>query len=97
MASVEIARVAREDLVELIDTRSLPADTEERVWRSLLTLEQFPRSGRTLTGNWRNCRALVGPWGWLIAVYTYIEREDRVVVVSLQDARAGNSAISSGG
>jgi hypothetical protein len=63
VASVEIARLAREDLVELIATRSLPSDTEERVWRSLLTLEQFPRSGRSLAGTWSSYRALIGPWG----------------------------------
>jgi hypothetical protein len=82
VASVEIARLARADLVELIATRSLPADTEERVWRSLLTLEQFPRSGRPLGGIWSNYRAMVGPWGWVIAIYVYIESDNRVVVVT---------------
>ena len=67
MASVEIARLARADLGELIETRSLPADTEERIWRSLLTLQQFPRCGRSLAGAWSNYRALIGPWGWMIA------------------------------
>jgi plasmid stabilization system protein ParE len=96
MASVEIARLAREDLAGLIATRSLPADTEERIWRSLLTLEQFPRSGRPLAGIWSDYRALVGPWDWVIAVYTYVERDDRVVVVAFQDARSGGSAMSAG-
>lgn len=91
MASVEIARLAREDLAELIATRSLPADTEQRIWRSLLTLEQFPRSGRPLTGAWSDYRAMVGPWGWVIVVYVYVERDDRVAVVAFQDARSADS------
>jgi hypothetical protein len=96
MASIEIARLAREDLAELIVTRSLPAGTEERVWRSLLTLEQFPRSGRSLAGAWRDCRALIGPWGWVIAIYVYVESDDRVVVVAFQDARSSSSVTTSG-
>jgi hypothetical protein len=96
MASVEIARLAREDLGELINTRSLPADTEERVWRSLLSLERFPRSGKPLTGAWGDYRALIGPWGWVIAIYAYVEHDDRVVVVAFQDARSATSATASG-
>jgi len=48
VASVEIARLAREDLHELINTRSLPADTEERIWRSLL---QDARSATSVTAS----------------------------------------------
>lgn len=96
MARVEIARLARADLGELIATRGLPANTEERVWRSLLTLERFPRSGRPLAGAWSDYRALIGPWGWVIAVYTYAEQDDRVVVVAFQDARSSGSVTSGG-
>jgi hypothetical protein len=96
MASVEIARLARADLGELIATRSLPANTEERVWRSLFTLEQFPLSGRSLAGAWSNYLALIGPWGWVIAIYVYVEREDRVVVVAFQDARSSSSVMTGG-
>ena len=96
MASVEIARLAREDLRELINTRSLPADTEERIWRSLLTLEGFPHSGKPLTGAWSDYRALIGPWGWVIAIYAYVESDDRVVVVTFQDARSATSVTASG-
>jgi hypothetical protein len=45
MARIEIARLARDDLVELIATRNLPADTEKRVWHSLRAIETFPLSG----------------------------------------------------
>src|SRR3954466_5512562 len=69
MATIEVTRLAREELRELIETRHLPVDTRERVSRSLLTLEKFPRAGNQLSGIWRDCRALIGPWGWLIVVY----------------------------
>ena len=92
MATVEVARLAETTLGELIETRSLPADTRERVGRSLLALEEFPRAGKVLSGPWRGYRAVVGPWGWLIVVYTYEEAQDRVTVVALHDARSARSA-----
>lgn len=92
MAAVEIARIAEHDLEGLISSRELPADTRRRVGRSLLTLEQFPLAGKALTGTWRGYRALVGPWGWLIAIYIYEEKHDRVAVLAFHDARAGGSA-----
>jgi plasmid stabilization system protein ParE len=94
MPSIEVTRLAREDLQELIETRGLPADTRKRVSRSLLTLEEFPRAGKRLSGTWRDCRALIGPWGWLIAVYMYIESEDRVVVIAFHDGRTSENAIA---
>lgn len=92
MASIEVTRLAREDLRELIETRHLPDNARERVSRSLLTLVQFPNAGRKLSGVWRECRALIGPWGWLIVVYMYIESKDRVVVIAFQDARTSSAA-----
>jgi len=92
MATVEIALVAEHDLAELIHSRDLPRDTRKRVGRSLLTLEQFPRGGRSLTGRWHGLRALIGPWGWLIAIYSYEEARDRVTIVAFQDARAAGAA-----
>ena len=92
MASVEVTRLAREDLDRLIETRELPEDTRERLRRSLLTLEEFPRAGKALSGVWWDCRALVGPWGWLIVVYNYVEAEDRVVIIAFHDARASDAA-----
>jgi len=92
MATVEVALVADRHLKELIETRSLPEGAREKVGQSLLRLEQFPRSGRTLGGSWRGYRALVGPWGWMIAVYTYEEAQDRVTVVAFHDARTATAA-----
>ncbi len=58
MPAIEITRLARDALRELIETRQLPDDTRERVSRSLLTLEEFPRAGKQLSGVWRDCRSL---------------------------------------
>lgn len=92
MSVIEVTRQARDELRGLIETRQLPADTRERVSRSLLTLEEFPRAGKQLSGVWRDCRALIGPWGWLIVVYMYFEAEDRVVVIAFHDARTSRGS-----
>lgn len=94
MATIEVTLLARDELRALIETRQLPVDTRERVSRTLLTLEEFPRAGKQLSGVWRDCRALIGPWGWLIVVYIYIEAEGRVVVIAFQDARTSDAAIA---
>jgi hypothetical protein len=94
MPTIEVTRLAREELRDLIETRQLPADTRERVTRTLRALEEFPRAGKQLSGVWRDCRALIGPWGWLIVVYMYIESEDRVVVIAFHDARTSDAAVA---
>jgi ParE toxin of type II toxin-antitoxin system, parDE len=94
MPRVEVTRQARDELRRLIETRQLPIDTRARVSRSLLVLEEFPRAGKQLSGIWRDCRAVIGPWGWLIVVYMYIEAEDRVVVIAFHDARTSAAAIA---
>lgn len=94
MSTIEVTRLARDELRALIETRQLPTDTRKRISRSLLTLEEFPRAGKQLSGVWRDCRAIIGPWGWLIVVYTYIEAEDRVIVVAFHDARTSDAAIA---
>lgn len=95
MASVELAVVAVEDLDELIRTHSLPVDTRSRVKRSLRAPERFPRIGPELSGRWAGLRFLLGPWRWMVLVYVFIERDDRVVVVTIQDARL-SSAVTAG-
>lgn len=93
MASVEVAPHARADLDELIATRSLPADTAERVWSSLLVLRQFPLAGRALDGRWADHRFVVGPWGWLLIVYRYLEEPDLVAVVTFRDGRSASAPL----
>ncbi len=92
MARVALARAAVEDLDGLIRTLSLPADTRARVVRSLRPLERFPLIGPALHGRWEGFRFLLGPWRWLVLVYVVIEPEDRVVVVTVQDARSSTAA-----
>lgn len=92
MPVVELALAAVEDLDALARTHSLPADTRARVVRSLRPLEQFPLLGPELTGRWTGHRFLLGPWRWMVMVYVHLADEDRVVVVTVQDARASAAA-----
>jgi hypothetical protein len=92
VASVELAAAAVADLRGLIRTHSLPADTPDRVVRSLRALEEFPLMGPALSGRWEGFRFLLGPWRWLLLVYVFFESEDRVVVVTIQDARSSTAA-----
>jgi hypothetical protein len=94
VASVELAITAIEDLDALIVTHSLPADTRLRVARSLRALTEFPLLGAPLEGRWHGFRFVLGPWRWLLLVYVFIEREDRAVVVTIQDARSSTAATS---
>ena len=92
MASVEIALAAVEDLDRLVATLSLPADTRERVRSSLRPLVEFPRIGPELTGRWEGLRFILGPWRWMLLVYEYDEDDQRVVVLTIQDARTSSAA-----
>jgi hypothetical protein len=97
VARVELAAAAVEDLERLILTHSLPVDTRARVARSLRPLERFPLMGPALTGRWEGFRFVLGPWRWLLLVYVFIESEDRVVVVTVQDARSSTAATAGRG
>jgi plasmid stabilization system protein ParE len=90
MATVELALAAVEDLDALIRTHSLPADTRARVARALRSLERFPLLGPELHGRFSGHRFLLGPWRWMVMVYLHLPDEDRVVVVTIQDARASS-------
>lgn len=91
MATVELTRSAVEDLDALVRTLSLPADTKRRVARSLRILQRFPLAGPALGGRWEGFRFLLGPWRWLLLVSVYTEDDDRVVVVTVQDARSARA------
>ena len=97
MARVELAASAVEDLRTLIQTHSLPADTTARVARSLRPLERFPLLGPELGGRWKGFRFMLGPWRWMVLVYVALESEDRVVVVTIQDARSSTAVTASRG
>ena len=94
MARVELAVAAVEDLDGLVRTHTLPSNTRARVARSLRALERFPLMGPALSGHWEGFRFLLGPWRWMLLVYVLIEAEDRVVVVTIQDARSSTAATS---
>ncbi|MGH3093310.1 MAG: type II toxin-antitoxin system RelE/ParE family toxin [Gaiellaceae bacterium] len=85
---MEVSEAAAEDLARLIRTHSLPADTKQRVQRSLRPLERFPLLGAELGGRWRGFRFLLGPWRWMVMVYVYLDDEDRAVVLTIQDGRS---------
>jgi len=89
---VELTVAAVADLDRLIRTHSLPMDTKRRVKRSLVPLRRFPRLGPELTGRWRDFRFVLGPWRWMLIVYVFIEDDDNVVVVTIQDARSSSAA-----
>ena len=91
MARLELAASAVEDLRTLIQTHSLPPDTTARVVRSLRPLERFPLLGPELGGRWKGFRFILGPWRWMAMVYVVLEAEDRVVVVTIQDARSSTA------
>jgi plasmid stabilization system protein ParE len=92
LAKVELSTVAVEDLDRMILTHSLPADTRQRVKRAVAVLEQFPRIGRQLESHWRPMRFILGPWRWMLIVYTYQEAGDVVFVVTILDARSSTAA-----
>lgn len=92
MASVELALAAVEDLDRLVRTHSLPADTRARVARTLRGLERFPALGPALHGRWDGYRFVLGPWRWMLLVYVVLDEGERVVVVTVQDARSSSAA-----
>src|SRR5262249_23727333 len=80
----------------MIVTHSLPVDTRLRVQRSLRVLEQFPRIGRQLEGRWAPMRVILGPWRWMLIIYSYEESADVVLIVAFQDARSSAAATGGG-
>ena len=94
MARVEVSRTAAADLERLIRTHSLPRNTKQRIKRALQPLGRFPRLGPELGGRWSGFRFVLGPWRWMLVVYVYFEEVDRVVIVTIQDARSSTAVRS---
>ncbi len=95
MPRLEWSEQALSGLDRLVLTHRLPTDTRERVEASAQPLERFPRIGpeiRTLADG--SLRFLVGPWPWLLIIYLYLEADERVVIVSVEDGRAAESTIT---
>jgi len=94
MTRVVVMPTAAEDLARLIVTHSLPADTSERVKRSLRPLADFPLLGAALEGRWQGFRFILGPWRWMVIVY--LVDEEQVSVVTVQDGRSFRAPTSAG-
>ncbi len=92
MPSVELTATAARNIDALIETHELPADTLARVLGSLEPLATFPLGGRALRGVWEGFRLLIGPWPWMLFIYRYDEPANRVLVITVQDARRASSA-----
>ena len=88
MTRVVVVPAAAEDLARLIVTHSLPADTHERVKRSLRPLSDFPLLGAQLEGRWDEFRFILGPWRWMLNLYAFDREQDLISVVGIQDGRA---------
>jgi plasmid stabilization system protein ParE len=95
LSEVRLSVDAVKDLERMIVTHSLPSDTRERVKRSLRPLQQFPRIGRQLEDRWKPLRFILGPWRWMLILYSYEEPDDLVLVVAFQDARSSAAATAS--
>lgn len=91
MAHVVVAPTAIADLDALIHSHSLPADTRERLKRSIRPLADFPLMGAALAGRWDGYRFILGPWRWMIVMYAYDADSHRVEVVTIQDGRSARS------
>lgn len=48
--------------------------------------------GRALAGQWAGFRVVLGPWPWMLLVHVDDEATDRVVLVTIQDARSARAA-----
>jgi plasmid stabilization system protein ParE len=94
MARVQWSEQAARDVERLIRTHSLPADTKDRVKRSVRPLHRFPLLGPEIGARGRTLRFLLGPWRWMIVVYVYFDDEDRVVVVAVEDGRTSTATTS---
>jgi mRNA-degrading endonuclease RelE of RelBE toxin-antitoxin system len=91
VAKVVVSPQARDDLSELIRELKLPPDTRQRVKKRLRSLERFPERQK-LSGKWEGFRFVLGPWGWMLIVFTFDKKADEVVIATIQDARASTSA-----
>lgn len=88
---VQLTAGATSQLHDLIDTHGLPPDTRSRLGRILQSLARFPEMGAALEPGAPSpgLRFLLGPWRWMLIVYTILG--DRVVVVAIEDARNSNA------
>ena len=89
---VQLTEGATTQLTDLRNTHRRLPDTRTRIARVLRPLARFPEMGAALEPGapTRGLRFVLGPWLWMLIVYTVLE--DRVVVVAIEDARTSNAA-----
>lgn len=94
MTRLAWSRQALADLDRLVVAHHLPADTRERIESSARPLERFPRFGpeiRTFPDG-GELRFLIGPWPWLLILY--LESDEMIGVVSIEDGRTATSTVT---
>jgi plasmid stabilization system protein ParE len=92
MAKLLISPTAADALARLILTHSLPADTKDRFKRSVASLAEFPRLGNELEApGFEGMRFLLGPWRWLVIVYSYDLDAEVVWILTVEDARSSTA------
>jgi plasmid stabilization system protein ParE len=74
--------------------RERSGDAQQRLKSAVRPLGRFPRLGPELGGRWSGFRFVLGPWRWMLVVYVYFEDDDRVIIVTVQDARSSRAARS---
>lgn len=94
MAKILVAQRARADLAYLIETRQLPGDTRPRVRAAIEPLAVFPEGGKQLMGRWQGLRVMLGPWPWMLLVYSYDEASSTVTILAIHDARSASAGTS---
>ena len=96
MPRLEWSEQALSRLDQLVLSHHLPPDTRTRIEDSARPLARFPRFGPEIDElpDGGELRFLVGPWPWLVIVYLYIESEDRVGIVSIEDGRAATATLA---
>jgi len=97
VAQVIVSPRAKRDVDEAISRLNLPVDTWHRIVRSLRVLETFPLSGPELGGRWASARFVLGPWSWMLLLYTYDEPSNQVFILAMHDGRSAASPRSSEG
>jgi len=91
-----VSPTAKKNLSRIITTHHLPPDSRTRVRNRIQALADFPLMGSRLGGRWDGFRFILGPWPWMLIVYSWDREEDQVNVVTIEDARMADSATSRG-
>ena len=89
MTRVELTKLARTELIDLIRSRGIPAgEAFARVEAAIEQLAAHPESGQVVNGDrYLQARMLGAAWGWLCLLYLYDSAADTVTITTFYDAR----------